>query len=294
MATNYVVHLRQLLHQIGHRYTAPPPPNLDFLDAFHEWFVTRLGPCTTWSRDRLDVLENVSGTLIERSYPYADTEVKMIIGTLTAVGIFMDDSIDDEEICDQIASFAHRLYLGEPQPPGPILLYHEAMKGLSSLHEGDAVLRGSAVTPWILFADACLLEKRLLTEDAGLRASPFDMGYERLLKSRRGTDLPVHEDKDINGTTKCNGNPKPQLTPLKGEALKLCVVCALSNFSVICFSLKFSSFYFTLISPYYLRQKTALGEPYAAAIFKANRGQELPLTRYIKAMPDISFFVVSL
>jgi hypothetical protein len=250
MATNYVVHLQQLLHQIGHRYTAPPPPNLDFLDAFHEWFVTRLGPCTTWSRDKLDALEHVAATIIERSYRYADAEVKMVLGVLTALVTYMDDSIDDKEIYDQIASFAHRLYLGEPQPPGPLLLYHEAMKELSSIHAGDAVLRGSAVTPWITFVDACLLEKRLLTEDAGLRASPFDMGYERLLKSRRDiapTGLPVPDDKDvINGITKCNGNPKPLMPPLKGEALKLCVVCALSNFSVICFSLKFSFLLFYL------------------------------------------------
>ncbi|TFK47415.1 terpenoid synthase [Heliocybe sulcata] len=43
--------------------------------------------------------------------------------------------------------------------------------------------------------------------------------------------------------------------------------------------------------PYFLRQKTAIGEAYAAAIFKAHRTQELPLTRYITAVPDINFTI---
>jgi hypothetical protein len=245
MATNYVVHLQQqLLQQLGYRYTPPTPPNSDFLDALHKWFVTRLGPCTTWSRDKLDALEHVAFTIVERCYPYADVETKIVLGVLTALVTFMDDSIDDKEMYDQMASFAHRLYLGEPQPPGPLLLYHEAMKELSSLNAGDAVLEGLAVTPWITFVEACLLEKRLLTEDAGLRASPFDMGYERLLKSRRGIAPSVPDDKDvINGITKCNGNPKPQMPPLKGGALKLCVLCVLSNSSAEIFftTLPFSS-----------------------------------------------------
>ncbi|EPQ51652.1 terpenoid synthase [Gloeophyllum trabeum ATCC 11539] len=43
--------------------------------------------------------------------------------------------------------------------------------------------------------------------------------------------------------------------------------------------------------PHFLREKTGVNESYAAIIFKASRKQELPLTRYIKAVPDISFTV---
>jgi hypothetical protein len=52
--------------------------------------------------------------------------------------------------------------------------------------------------------------------------------------------------------------------------------------------------FFSFDSPHYLRQKTGLGEAWGVAIFKANRGQKLPLTKYIKALPDIMFFIVSL
>ena len=50
---------------------------------------------------------------------------------------------------------------------------------------------------------------------------------------------------------------------------------------------------FIFFSPNYLRYKTGVAEAYAAAIFKANKDQELPLTRYIKALPDMTFFIVS-
>jgi hypothetical protein len=234
MAASYVVYLQQLLHEIGHRHRAPPSPDSEFLEGHHKWFLSRLGPCTALSRDKLDALEEASATLIERIYPYADTETKSIMGILTAIGLLMDDSIEDEEVYKEISLFGHRLYLGEPQPPGPLQLYHEALKELSRIHEGDAILRGLAVTPWIVFADACLLEKRLFTEDAELRASPYDMGYKRLFKSRRNLvqkDHPIYDDIGVtNGISTYNGKPRPQLPPLKGEALKLCVVGALSHF----------------------------------------------------------------
>jgi hypothetical protein len=229
MAINsrYIVHLQQLLRQIRHRHTAPTP-NFEFLNSYHKWFLSRFGPCTSWSRVKLDALESVSATLAERSFPYADTEMKMIMGRLTAMSFFMDDSMDDEGMCNQISSFAHRLYLGQSQPPGPLLLYHETLKELSSFHESDPVLRGLAVTPWITFGDACLLERRLLTEDARLQASPFDLGGKQLLKNKEcitKTGVPVCDDEDttINKVTKCQGNPNPQSTVM-GEASKLYVV----------------------------------------------------------------------
>ena len=57
---------------------------------------------------------------------------------------------------------------------------------------------------------------------------------------------------------------------------------------------RFTSGNTIFVSPHYLRYKTGLGEAFAAAIFKPNKGQELPLTRYINALPDMSFFVVSI
>ncbi|KAK7046466.1 terpenoid synthase [Favolaschia claudopus] len=43
--------------------------------------------------------------------------------------------------------------------------------------------------------------------------------------------------------------------------------------------------------PHYLRYKSAVSEAYAACIFKANKEQNLPLTKYMKAIPDIVFFI---
>ena len=79
-----------------------------------------------------------------------------------------------------------------------------------------------------------------------------------------------------------NGNHNARLTPLPAEAVKLCVLLTW-----------FTSTNFIFFSPHYLRCKTGVSEAYAAAIFKANKDQELPLTRYIKALPDMTFFIVS-
>jgi len=230
-SANYVSHLQVLLRQIAHRYDAPAPPNRDFLDAFHEWFHFTLGPTSGWSAKQLDVLEGVASGIVERPYPYADTEVKILMAKLTAIVIIIDDSLDNDEMYGQVARFAHRIYLGEPQPPGILTLYHESMMELSRLHEGDAVLRGLAVIPWINFADACLLEKRLLTEDPTMRASPLDMGYERLSMNRRNTALSSTSSRPslqnsigANSNTKMNGNHNARLTPLPAEAVKLCVL----------------------------------------------------------------------
>ncbi|KAJ7245608.1 isoprenoid synthase domain-containing protein [Mycena haematopus] len=43
--------------------------------------------------------------------------------------------------------------------------------------------------------------------------------------------------------------------------------------------------------PHYLRSKSGAGEAYAAGIFKAAKDQHLPLTRYIKVLPDLAFFI---
>lgn len=43
----------------------------------------------------------------------------------------------------------------------------------------------------------------------------------------------------------------------------------------------------------YLRDKSGFGEAFAAAIFKASKDQELPLSRFVKAFPDLIYYIVS-
>ncbi|KAJ7258984.1 isoprenoid synthase domain-containing protein [Mycena rebaudengoi] len=43
--------------------------------------------------------------------------------------------------------------------------------------------------------------------------------------------------------------------------------------------------------PHYLRSKSGIAEAYAAGIFKARKEQCLPLTRFIKALPDLTMFI---
>ncbi|KAK6971745.1 terpenoid synthase [Favolaschia claudopus] len=43
--------------------------------------------------------------------------------------------------------------------------------------------------------------------------------------------------------------------------------------------------------PHYLRYKSGISEAYVAGIFKADKDQCLPWTKYIKAVPDIVFFI---
>lgn len=128
--------------------------------------------------------EIVSATLWERALPFADAEMKFILARLTAIAAFLDDSITDKTVYDDINEFACRAYLGEAQPDGVLALFYQCLQELSKVHEGDAVLRCLAVTSWFTFPDTCLLEKRLLTVDPELRASPQDMGFPGLLQSR--------------------------------------------------------------------------------------------------------------
>ncbi|KAF9049405.1 hypothetical protein BDP27DRAFT_1304729 [Rhodocollybia butyracea] len=185
--------------------------------------------------------------MTEWCYPYADTEVKTVLAKLNAITIYIDDSLDDETMCDEISKFAHHVYIGESQPSGILNLYHGAIKELSHLFEGDPVQRGLAVTPWINFLDVCLLEKRLLTIDKELRASPYDMGYQDLAQQRSQGIL--------------------------GPAARETLPRARINF------------------PLYFRYRSAIADACSAAIFKSTKEQSLPLSRYIIAVPDISFYV---
>ncbi|KAF9067608.1 hypothetical protein BDP27DRAFT_1422769 [Rhodocollybia butyracea] len=249
ISSDYVSRLQLLLHELDYRYVAPPCPSMNFLRSHNEWIHNTLGPTTSWTTSQLDVLEDTSSAVIERSYPSADTEMKAIMAKLTALGIFLDDSVENDVMYEEIGSFGHHLYIGESQPSGILELYHECIKELSHLHEGDAVLRGLAVVPWINFVDACLLEKRLLTIDTELRASPYDMGYQRLAKQR------------LDGINHAARETSPG-----------------------------ASIHF----PLYIRNRTGIAEAYAAAIFKCTKEQGLPLSRYIMALPDMSFYIEEL
>lgn len=176
-STDYVPRLQLLLHEINHRYVAPQSSSTEFLNSHHDWIHNTVGPLTSWTTKKLAGLEDSSFAVIDRSYPFGDTEMKVLLGKLTALAILIDDSLDNDALYDEIVSFAHRVYTNESHSSEILRLYHECIKELSHAHEGDAVLRGLAVTPWINFIDGCLLEKRLLTVDPKLRASPYDMGY---------------------------------------------------------------------------------------------------------------------
>lgn len=183
-----VPRLQLLLREIDHRYVAPQSPSMSFLRSFHDWIHNTLGPTTSWTTSKLSILEDTSSAIIERAYPFADTEMRSLMGKLTALAIVIDDSLDDglagEAMYEEIGNFAHYVYIGKSQTSGLLNLYHGCIKELSHALEGDAVLRGIAVTPWIQFVDACLLEKRLLTVDTKLRASPYDMGYKDIGKQQ--------------------------------------------------------------------------------------------------------------
>lgn len=130
-------------------------------------------------------LETLSSTFCERSYPFADTSMKSLLSRFTALTVFLDDSLDDSKTYDDMEDFTRRIYVGEAQKSGTVLnLYHECIKELCEVYEGDAVARGIAVTSWLTYPTACLLEKRLLTYDEGVRASSYDEGYPGLLERR--------------------------------------------------------------------------------------------------------------
>lgn len=198
----HIPRLQHFLDEIGHRHTAPPEPTLDFLSAYHHWVHHVLGPTTSWTTAKINTLEEISAYYLERAYPFFDVEMKLLLARLTAVFVFLDDALDDEKTYDDITNFTHCLCMGETQPNGVLTLYHQGIQELSRMHEGDAAFRGLAITPWLTFIDACMIEKRLLTIDPELRASPRDMGYQRL---RNGSDAaPLRAPKATPGEAEVN------------------------------------------------------------------------------------------
>jgi hypothetical protein len=209
---DYIPRLKLLLDELNYCHNpSPPSPIPGFYDTFHEWIQTILGPALPFGTAKLRNVEEVSSGVSLHFYSFADLEMQLLMAKLIAIIVAFDDSLDDVEMHAEMARFTHRLYLGTPQPPGLLAIYHELIKQLSSIYEDDAVVRGLAVAPWITFVDGCLMEKRLLTVDVTLRASPLDMGYDELSTQRQ---VPVK----LSGTNGKNRNIPIQMN---GDSVEL-------------------------------------------------------------------------
>ncbi|KAJ6570879.1 isoprenoid synthase domain-containing protein [Mycena vulgaris] len=239
-SSDYATCVQQLLNDIGYRSGPHPPYDPNYWGPFHDWIMLTLGPTSSWSVAQLAELEQSAGTVIERAYPYACIEMKLLFAKLTALAILIDDSIEDTTVYAEILQFSHRVYLGQDQQNEMLALYHANMKELSEFYGNDVVLRGLAITPWMTYIDACVMEQNILR-------SREHANHSRL------SSIPSHDYL----------NAKPQ-SMLEGLALKF---------------------------PHYLRSKSGIAEAYAAGIFKATRGQSPPLMKYIKVLPDLTFFI---
>ncbi|KAJ7131825.1 isoprenoid synthase domain-containing protein [Mycena crocata] len=203
--------IQRLLTDIGYRYEAFPPYDGTYWEPFHAWMLYTLGPACSWTIAQLTELEHAAGGIMERSFPYAATDLKLLFAKLTALAILLDDSIEDDAVYAEIVQFSHKLYSGEAQQNGLLALYHENLKELSVFYGNDSILRGLAIVPWITYLDACLVEKDIFTAE-------------------------------------CD-------------------------------------------SPHYLRSKSGIAEAYVAGIFKATRDQSCAVAKYIRAVPDLTFFI---
>ncbi|KAF8147908.1 terpenoid synthase [Mycena galopus ATCC 62051] len=163
--TNYATCIKHLLTDLGYRSQPLPPYDDNYWGPFHTWMFDGLGPTTSWSAKHLTELEHSAGSYVERAYPYASTDMKILYAKLTALCLYVDDSIEDEAVCAEIMQFSHKLYLGERQQNPMLALYHATLKELSDLHGNNTFLRDLAVLPWISHIDACLIEKQIFTAE---------------------------------------------------------------------------------------------------------------------------------
>jgi hypothetical protein len=161
--SGYTTCIQRLLIDIGYRAQPPPTYDADYWGPFHTWMFHTLRPTTSWSVKQITELEHCAGSYIERAYPYASNDVKFLYARLTALCLYVDDSIEDEVVCAEIAQFSKMLYLGEEQQNPTLALYHATLKELSDIHGDDTILRDLAVLPWISHIDACLIEKKIFT-----------------------------------------------------------------------------------------------------------------------------------
>ncbi|KAJ6448034.1 isoprenoid synthase domain-containing protein [Mycena sanguinolenta] len=145
LLSKYATYIKRLLIDLDYRY----------------WIFHTLGPTSSCGQKRLAELENAAGSISRRTYPYASTELQLLFAKITALGLLIDDSIQDEAVCAEIARFSHKLFLGESQGNPLLALFHATLKELSSVYENNEVLRDMAVIPWIAFIDGCLMERQM-------------------------------------------------------------------------------------------------------------------------------------
>ncbi|KAJ7604417.1 isoprenoid synthase domain-containing protein [Mycena polygramma] len=209
-SSDYTACVKRLLIDLQYRYEPPPSHDANYWDHFHRWIVYKLGPTSSFGEKHLAEIEHAAGSISERCYPYASTELQLLFAKMTALGILMDDSIQDEAMYSEIAQFSHKLFLGEPQENCLLALFHATLKELSCAFENNEVLRDMAV---------------------------------QIFSSQR----------EMADTSYLNGLPP--------------------NF------------------PRYLRVKSGTSEFYVAGIFKANKEQHLPFSKFIQAVPDAVFTI---
>ncbi|KAK6988662.1 terpenoid synthase [Favolaschia claudopus] len=232
---NYAECLQRYFDSIGYRYQPLPPPDPEYWERLHTWVIDVLGPTTSWSNKQLAALEHAAGIYIERGYGYASLDVRFLYARLTALCLFVDDSIENDTLFVDVAKFSHQMYRGQEQQHPALALYQATMQELSDIHGNNTVLRDLAVLPWIVHIDACMIEKQILTLEQG------------------------------------SGDPRDP-----------CVSPKASQPSLLALAPKF---------PHYMRGKSGIAEAYAALIFKATKAQDLPLIRYVRALPDLLFFL---
>ncbi|KAJ6571451.1 terpenoid synthase [Mycena capillaripes] len=260
--SDYSTAIQRLLKDIGYRYEPFPPYDTNFWGPFHTWVLYTLGPTSSWGSKQLAELEHASGGIIERAYPYSSNQLRLLYAKLTAIAILIDDSIEDDTIHTEILQFSHKLYRGEDQQNGMLALYHENMKELSDMFGSDTVLRGLATVPWINYIDACLMEKQIFTAEVRLNCSPSRTSCSRLPF--------IEQFLEITGIYRFGW--------VCTEIVSIGTTCMVSHSHRI-------------DSPHYLRSKSGIAEAYAAAIFKATKDQYLPLTKFIKVLPDLTFYI---
>lgn len=206
--------VRLLLHDIGYRYETLPH-DTNYWGSFHEWIISTLGPVCPWNFEQLTELEHAAGGVVDRGYPYASGQLKLVFAKLSAMVIVIDDSIDDPTLYDEIVQFSRKLYIGEPQDNGMLALFQVSLKELSNFYGNDAVLRDLTVLPWISFIDGCLMEKYMYAT----QVSEYQL-YTELLNLLTG--IPGKKHESVAPSPLPNGALKPRdSTSLDGLAFKL-------------------------------------------------------------------------
>jgi hypothetical protein len=171
--SNYATCVKRLLIDLEYRYEPPPSHDANYWDLFHQWILYTLGPTSACGEKRLAELEHAAGSISRRAYPYASTELQLLYAKVTALGLLIDDSIQDEAVCAEIVQFSHKLFLGESQGNRMLALFHATLKELSYVYENNEVLRDMAVVPWIAFINGCLMERQMFISQVRFSQSYF-------------------------------------------------------------------------------------------------------------------------